>query len=514
MVTVGEPDQDLRWLFADQLGPHFLDRPDQPVLLVESQEMFRRKRFHRRKAHLVLSALRHRAAESAGQAVLLRAGTYRQGLEALPSSFARHRLSVCAPTSYAARRLTAALGDRVRVLPSRGFAIGEEDFAGWASRRGERKLLMEDFYRDVRRHHRLLLEPDGGPVGGRWNYDRDNREPAPRTGTLAAATGVADPWWPVEDEIDEQVRADLDRWERDEGISFLGQDGPRRFAVTRAEALAALESFVTTRLDTFGPYEDAVLAQDRWMAHSLLSVPLNLGLLDPVEVARRAELAYREGVAGLASVEGFVRQVVGWRDYVWHVYWHFGDDYRRNNRLRARRRLPAWFAELDPDGEVGAACLSAALASVREEGWTHHIPRLMVLGNWALQQGYDPVAVTDWFHRAFVDGYDWVMVANVVGMALYADGGTMMTKPYAAGGAYLNRMTDHCRGCRYDPTRRTGADACPFTAGYWAFLDRHREDLAGNPRMARAYAGMSRLTDLEALLEQERERRRSPAACP
>jgi len=511
---VGTRDATVRWLFADQLGPHFLDHADQTVLLVESQEVFRRRRFHRRKAHLVLSALRHRAAELGEQAVLRRAGTYRQALDGLPEPITRRGLSVCAPTSYAARRLTTALGERVQVLPSRGFAVPEQDFADWAARRGGRKLVMEDFYRDVRRRHGLLLEPDGGPVGGRWNYDHDNREPPPRAPDLSTAFGLAEPWWPTEDEIDEQVRADLDRWERDEGISFLGQDGPRRFAVTRAEASAALESFVTDRLDAFGPYEDAVLGQDRWMAHSLLSVPLNLGLLDPVEVARRAERAYRDGTAGLSSTEGFVRQVVGWRDYVWHVYWHFGDDYRHRNRLRARRRLPGWFAELDPDGEVGARCLAGALESVREEGWTHHIPRLMVLGNWAMQQGYDPVAVTDWFHRAFVDGYDWVMVANVVGMALHADGGTMMTKPYAAGGAYLNRMTDHCGDCRYDPKQRTGERACPFTAGYWAFLDRHRDDFAANPRMSRAYAGMNRLKDLDALLDQERQRRRSPSTPP
>ncbi|MBT0772386.1 cryptochrome/photolyase family protein [Kineosporia sp. J2-2] len=494
----------MRWLFADQLGPHFLDADDQPVLLIESLEVFRRRRFHRRKAHLVLSALRHRAAELGGQAVLRRAGTYTEALDGLPQRLRHRPLSVCAPTTYAARRLVERLP--VEVLPSRGYAISEEQFAGWARRRGGRKLLMEDFYRDVRRHHRLLLEGDGEPVGGRWNHDHDNREPPPKAATLARATGLPDPWWPAEDEIDEQVRADLDRWEREEGVTFLGEDGPRRFAVTRDEALRALESFVTTRLDDFGPYEDAILAQDRWMAHSLLSVPLNLGLLHPVEVARRAERAYRDGDAGPASTEGFVRQVTGWRDYVWHVYWHFGDDYRRRNHLAARRKLPRWFAELDPDGEVEARCLSNALTSVREDGWAHHIPRLMVLGNWALQRGYDPVAVTDWFHRAFVDGYDWVMVPNVVGMALHADGGSMMTKPYAAGGAYINRMSDHCGGCRYDPKKRVGEDACPFTAGYWAFLERHREQFAGNHRMSRAYAGMGRLKDLEEVLEQERLR--------
>ncbi|WP_370882499.1 cryptochrome/photolyase family protein [Kineosporia succinea] len=485
-----------RWLFADQLGPHFLDSDDQPVLLIESRRVFERRRFHRRKAHLVLSAMRHRAAELGDRAHYRKVATYGEALT--------KNLSVCAPTTFAARRLIEK-HDGIEVLPSRGYAIGEEQFAQWAQRRQGRKLVMEDFYRDVRKHHQLLLEGDGEPVGGRWNYDQDNREPPPRTTTLAEATGVREPWWPEEDEIDEEVRADLDRWAA-QGVEFAGEDGPRRFAVTRDEALRALESFVTTRLEDFGPYEDAILTGDRWMAHSLLSVPLNLGLLHPVEVARRAEKAYRDGDAGLASTEGFIRQVVGWRDYVWHVYWHFGDDYRRRNRLKARRRIPAWFADLDPDGTVEAKCLSSALASVREDGWAHHIPRLMVLGNWALQRGYDPVAMTDWFHTNFVDGYDWVMVPNVVGMALHADGGAMMTKPYAAGGAYINRMSDHCGGCRYDPKKRLGEDACPFTAGYWAFLDRNRGEFANNHRMSRSYAGMGRLKDLEAVLEQEAHR--------
>jgi deoxyribodipyrimidine photolyase-related protein len=499
------PAPTRRWLFADQLGPHFLDAPDQPVLLIESQSVFRRRAFHRRKAHLVLSALRHRAAELGEQAILTRADTYRQALADLRDDVP---LSVCAPTTQAARRLTDALEaeGRLSVRPARGWAVTQAQFAHWAGRRGTKRLLMEDFYREVRRHHRLLIEPDGEPVGGRWNYDEANRRPPPRTPTLAAATGLAEPWWPVEDGIDEQVRADLDRWERDDGIEFVGDDGPRRFAVTRDESLAALEHFVTARLGDFGPYEDAILTGDRWMAHSLLSVPLNLGLLHPVEVARRAARAYTDGDAPLPSVEGFVRQVVGWRDYVWHLYWHFGDDYRNRNQLDANVPLPQWFADLDADGTVSARCLSQALRSVREDGWAHHIPRLMVLGNWALQQGYDPVAVTDWFHRSFVDGYDWVMVPNVVGMALHADGGTMMTKPYAAGGAYINRMSDHCGDCVYDPKLRLGPKACPFTAGYWAFLDRTRGAFAGNHRMSRPLAGLARLKDREAVVEAERGR--------
>jgi deoxyribodipyrimidine photolyase-related protein len=371
---------------------------------------------------------------------------------------------------------------------------------------------MEDFYRDVRRHHRLLLDADGDPEGGAWNYDAQNREPPPkRVKVLAdvadgAAAGLPEPWWPVEDDVDAGVRDDLDRMVREDGVRFVGEDGPRRFAVTRAESLAALRHFVDHRLDAFGTYEDAMLAEDPWMAHSMLSASMNLGLLHPVEAAREAERAYRDGGVRLASAEGYVRQLVGWRDYIWHLYWHLGEDYRNANALGHTEDVPDWFADLDPERAVRAACLSDVLRGVREEGWVHHIPRLMVLANYALQRGWSPQQLTDWFHRVFVDGYDWVMVANVVGMSQHADGGVLATKPYWAGGAYIDRMSDYCGRCPYDPKKRLGEDACPFTAGYWAFTARHQELLSANRRTARAVTGLNRLPDAEAVVAQERER--------
>jgi deoxyribodipyrimidine photolyase-related protein len=204
-------------------------------------------------------------------------------------------------------------------------------------------------------------------------------------------------------------------------------------------------------------------------------------------------------------VEGFVRQIIGWRDFVWHLYWYFEPDYRASNELRARRELPRWFADLDA-GAVEARCLSDVLAGVRDRGWVHHIPRLMVLGNYAMQRGWRPGAMADWFHRSFVDGYEWVMTANVIGMSQYADSGRMSTKPYASGGAYINRMSDYCGGCRYDPKVRVGDDACPYTAGYWAFLAHNEGALAGNHRMRQPLNGLHRLSDVEALIEQEEAR--------
>ncbi len=479
----------VRWLFGDQLGAHFLDDREQHVLLIEARSVLARTRFHRQKAHLVLSAMRHRAAELGDRCRYVHADRYGPTVRDIAE---RSTVVVSHPTSHAALDLVRRLP--VEVQPARGFIATHEEFADWAVSRGRQRLLLEDFYRHIRRTRGLLMDDDE-PVGGHWNFDHDNRKPPPK----AARLDVPEPWWPDEDDIDAEVRADLDRWEREGSVSFLGRDGPRRFAATADEAQSALRHFVTARLPAFGPYEDAMLAGDPWMAHSLLSAPLNLGLLHPLEVARDVENAWGEGTIPLPSAEGFVRQVVGWRDYVWHLYWQQPRDYRHRNALRARTDVPDWFADLDADA-VTARCLSEVLRTVGDNGWAHHIPRLMVLGNYALQQGWSPQQVTDWFHRAFVDGYDWVMVPNVVGMSQHADGGVMATKPYTAGGAYINRMSDFCGACAYDPRHRTGDDACPFTAGYWAFLHRHRARFAGNRRMAQAVRGLDRLGDLDALL--------------
>lgn len=293
------------------------------MLLVEATDVFRRRRFHRRKAHLILSALRHRAAELGERGQLVRAGTYGAALR--PAGVDPDRpVSVCDPTSWGARRLVRSLADgstgsgagAVQVLRERGYAVPADDFRAWADGRGRKRLLQDDLYRRTRRRLGLLMEADGEPVGGSWSYDTDNREPPPRGArSLGESMVLPQSWWPEEDDIDSEVRDDLDRMVAEDGVVFIGDDGPRRFAATHSEAKTALRHFLEHRLDAFGTYEDAMLSGDRWMAHSLLSAPLNLGLLDPVEVARTAERGLGHG-ARLASVEGFVRQVVGWRDYV------------------------------------------------------------------------------------------------------------------------------------------------------------------------------------------------------
>lgn len=493
-----------RWLFADQLGPHFTDdlADDDRVLIIVSTKSFARRRYHRAKAHLILTAMRERAAELGERCTLVEADTFRGAFVdyCQRTNTIASEVSVCAPTSYGARRLVEQLG--VQMLPARGFVTSEDDFKQWASQRGRKRLLLEDFYRQVRKHTGVLMEGDA-PAGGQWNFDADNRQPPPRG---AATLGLDEPSWPVEGLLDEQVRADLSRW-KDSGLAdFVGIDGPRRFAATRAEALAVLDDFIEHRLNTFGPYEDAAMIDDWVMSHSLLSAPLNLGLLDPSECVLAVEKAYQRGDVSISSAEGFIRQVMGWRDYVWHLYWHLGEDYvLKSNALQAHTPLPSWWRELDAEA-LEARCLKTSLGQVRDFGWNHHILRLMVLGNWALQRGYDPVETTEWFTSVFVDAYPWVMAANVAGMALYADGGVMATKPYAAGGAYINRMTNFCKGCVYTPTKRVGDKACPVTAGYWWFIDRNADLLAGNHRMAQPIKGRLRLSDLAETVAAEKER--------
>lgn len=486
----------MRLLFADQLGPHFTHdlAADEQVLLIEWRSSFAKRRIHRQKAHLFLSAMRHLAAELGDRAIVVRADTFSDAFR--QANIDPTQVSVVDPTSYGARRRVRELG--MTVLPARGFTMGENDFQQWL---GTRRPILEDFYRNQRRRLGLLMQPDGDPESGRWNFDADNRLSPPKG---QRTLGLPHPYRPNEDAIDAEVRADLDRWQA-EGIVFVGVDAPRTFAATRAEALAVLDDFLMHRLAQFGPYEDAVMGEDWAMAHSLLSVPMNLGLLDPLEVVDAAIAAYRAGHVPLQSAEAITRQIVGWREWAWQLYWALGEDYANGNALNANNPLPQWFADLDADA-VQAACLGSGLREVRDRGWSHHIVRLMVLGNWALQRGYDPRATAAWFRDSFVDGYDWVMVTNVVGMALYADGGRMATKPYAAGGAYLNRMTNHCKGCVYSPSVRVGEQGCPFTAGYWAFMDRNSPVLKGNHRLSQPYAGLARLADREAVIAQEAAR--------
>ena len=476
----------MQLLLADQLGPHFELEEQLLLPIVDSQ--FSKRNYHRQKAHLIRYAQYARA--RAANVNLLRLDSYRD----LPET--ADLTSMVSGSSRSFDALADSLG--ITKLENPGFCSTKADWQDYLAVAGKR-LRLEDFYRLQRRRLGLLMEA-GEPVGGRWNFDEENRLPPPKPGL-----GLPHPYRPIEDELDAQVRQELDELERKGKARFIGQDGPRIFPGDREQALAALQDFIVNRLDLFGPYEDAMDHRDWTMAHSMLSVPMNLGLLSPLEVVQAAVGAYHAGTARLASVEGFIRQIIGWRDYVWQLYWHFDEDYQNLNELGASTEIPAGWKDLSAEG-ITANCLASTLRDVSERAWSHHIPRLMVLGNTALQRGFDPRAVNDWFIDAFADGTPWVMPANVIGMSLYADGGKMSTKPYTSGGAYINKMSNYCGSCKFKPTVRVGEDACPFTAGYWNFLSKNSERLKSNHRMSQPMAGLRRLTDLEQLLEQEQIR--------
>lgn len=471
------------WILGDQLSLSnpALDGADR-VLLIESGAALRARRFHRQKLHLLLVAMRHFAddlREQGFEVDLRRAASLKAGVSEHCKRDHPSRVRLLAPRSASGRRKLAALPG-VEVVPESLFLTDPEEFHKWAG--GRRRVVMEDFYRRQRRRLGLLMDGDE-PTGGRWNFDVENRRRPP------AGTRPPRPYRPREDHHDDAVRHELDRSD----ITTWGQDGPRLWPGNRAQARRALARFVDQALPAFGPFQDAMLTGERWMWHSQLSSSLNLGLLAPLECAQAAETAYRDGRAPLASVEGFIRQIIGWREFIWCMYWHMEDKWAGVNALAATSPLPAVLEH----GDTKMRCLAEAVGGLQRTAYAHHIERLMLFGNLVLLAGTEPQIALDWFHRAFIDGYEWVMAPNVLGMATWADGGAMMTKPYAASGRYVQRMSDHCGGCAYDPGARVGERACPYTVLYWDFLARHRRQLQGNRRMAMALRNLDRVDDGE-----------------
>jgi deoxyribodipyrimidine photolyase-related protein len=482
------------WVLGDQLSRvtgALRDR--QPgecrVLLVESDSLVNSQRWHRQRLHMVLSAMAHFAAELRAEGFEVdhrHAPTLTSGYDAHVAEFAVSHVVATEPLSWDGRKLMQRLG--VELIRDDRFLCHYDDFATWAA--GRTRLTMEHFYQWQRARLGVLVEPGPKgpePVGGRWNFDHDNREPPPRDGRA---------WPPLTvfelDEIDRAVVARLP-------ATTFGADPDGTWPVTRTQALVRLRDFIERGLPVFGPHEDAMLRNEWKLAHSTLAASMNIGLIHPAEIVAAAEEAYHSGAAPLASVEGFVRQVMGWREYVWGVYWLWMPDYRNRNALAATRPVPPAFTGA---AETDMACVRSVVGHLHDHGYTHHIERLMVLGNLALTAGVDPWAMSEWMRTAFVDGAEWVMLPNVIGMALFADGGMMATKPYASGGAYINTMSDSCKGCRYDPKQRVGPRACPYTMLYWDFLARNEAALRGNHRLSKQLAGMRQLRDLSAVREQ------------
>lgn len=493
---MSSPRRPTVWVLGDQLhrelGALRNATPDSHrVLMIESRTKLTGKRWHRQRVHFVVASMRRFADElrAAGFDVdYRRADSLRSGHAGHVAEFAPTDVTATEPASWDGLALLRDLD--VTIVRSNQFLCHYDEFADWAN--GRKQLKMEDFYRWQRRRLGYLMDGEG-PITGRWNYDDENRQRPPK-----GESPWPEPLRSPLDDLDRAVLADLptDCW---------GAEPDGTWATTRRGALERLRHFVDEVLPMFGPHEDAMVERSWHLAHSVLSPYLNVGLLLPGEVCDAVQDAFDEGRVPIASAEGFIRQVIGWREYVWGVYWMWMPNYRRRNALGADRPVPPVFR-----GKSGTEmnCVRQCMSTLHDRACNHHIQRLMVLGNLAMLHGVDPWDMTEWMWSSFIDGAEWVMLPNVIGMSQWADGGMMATKPYAAGGNYIDTMSDYCRSCRYDRKQRVGDDACPFTTLYWDFLARHRNLLVKNPRIARQVRASDQLSDLPAVRERAVEVRR------
>ena len=376
------------------------------------------------------------------------------------------------------RKWESDFSTAVEIRPDDRFLCTPEEFTDWAKDR--KQLRMEYFYRGIRKKYFILMDGEN-PTGGRWNYDAENRKP-PKDGLV-----VPKPYCNGIDNITDEV-IDL---VAEQFPDHFGDLKPFYFAVTRDQAFNALQLFIKTRLSHFGDYQDAMIEGEPWMYHSHISFYLNCGLLLPLECVHAAEEAYVQGNAPLNAVEGFIRQIIGWREYVRGIYWLKMPEYPEENFFKAERDLPDFYWTANTQMN----CLRQCVLETRENAYAHHIQRLMVLGNFALLAGVNPKQVNRWFLTVYADAYEWVELPNVSGMILFADGGYLASKPYAAGGSYINKMSNYCKNCRYKVTKKNGEDACPFNYLYWDFLARNREKLRSNHRIGMMYKTYDRMDE-------------------
>ncbi len=457
------------------------------VIMLEVAEETTYVAHHRQKIAFVLSAMRHFAQSLRAENLEVdyvelddpaNTGSFTGEVE---RAVARHRASKVIATEPGEYRVLAAMreweakvGVPVEIRADTRFFATKERFARWAE--GRTSYRMEYFYREMRRDSGLMME-GGLPVGGRFSFDMDNRKPLPRAVSLPKRRRFAS------DTITREVLDLVGRRFDD----HFGELEPFGWAVTRGDALAALQDFLADALPCFGDFQDAMRSGEPFVYHSLLSPYLNAGLLTAREVCVRAEAEYREGRAPLNAVEGFIRQILGWREFVRGIYWLRMPQYAKSNALHADRALP----KLYWSGETKLNCLARAFEDTRRHAYSHHIQRLMVTGNFALLAGVRPQEMHEWYLAVYVDAVEWVELPNTLGMAMFADGGLLASKPYAASGAYIDRMSDFCSACAYDVRKKSGPNACPMNYLYWAFLIRNEDALRGNPRMAMPYRSLS-----------------------
>ncbi|MDA7775671.1 cryptochrome/photolyase family protein [Alphaproteobacteria bacterium] len=486
----------LRLILGDQLSPEIsslkdADKSRDIILLCEVFDEAVYVKHHQKKIAFLFSAMRHFAASlsDAGWNVdyvrLDQDGNSHSFSGEVARAVERHAPESVIATFASEWRVLTEMRDWENTLPCAvelrdddRFYCSLDEFATWAD--GRKQLRMEYFYRELRRKTGILMSGND-PIGGQWNYDAENRGRAPDGLEVPKHTSF------VPDEITNEV---LNLVEDRFGDHF-GKLRPFEFAVTHEQAAYVLDRFIAERLPLFGTYQDAMVEGEPFMFHAHIGLYLNCGLLSPQQAIIAAENAYHAGAAPLNATEGFIRQILGWREFVRGLYWLKMPEYAEQNALEAHRPLPAFFWTAD----TKMNCLKQCVSETRDHAYAHHIQRLMVLGNFALLAGLSPKEVNEWFMIVYADAYEWVELPNVSGMALYADGGVLASKPYASGGAYIERMSNYCRSCHYKVKQKNGEQACPFNYLYWDFLIRHQDRLSGNARMGMMYRTLAKMSD-------------------
>lgn len=481
-------------IFADQLSLELpplsiSDKEDSVIIMMEVRGEAQTVPHHRKKLIFLFSAMRHfaealRADGWTVEYVTLtdegNTGTFTNELARAIERHSPQQIRLCEPSEYRVLEEVEGwedtLGVAVTLMADTRFIASKDEFASWAN--GRKQYRMEYFYRDMRRKTGLLMDGDD-PEGGQWNYDKENRKPA-----------KSDLFMPTPKRFEpDDITQEVVKMVEAEFPTRYGETGDFFYAVTREGALESLEYFVKEALARFGDYQDAMLTGEPFLYHSLLSLYLNAGLLGPLEICRAVENAYKNGNAPLNAAEGYIRQIIGWREYVRGIYWHFMPEYLERNALKATRDLPDFYWT----GDTDMHCLSEATTQTKTHAYAHHIQRLMVTGNFAMLIGVEPKQVHEWYLAVYIDAFEWVELPNTLGMSQFGDGGLLGSKPYASSGSYINRMSNYCSSCKYDVKQRTGPKACPFNSLYWHFIDRNADTLKGNNRMSMIYRNFEKM---------------------
>ena len=460
------------------------------VLMLEVQEEATYVKHHKKKIVFLFSAMRHfaKALKDEGWDVDYVAlddpenlGNFNDEVRRALDRHTPERLVMTEPGEFRVREMIngwpEAFGIPVDIMDDHRFIASHDEFRHWAD--GRKQLRMEYFYRLMRRKTGLLMNNEGEPEGGKWNFDSENRKPP--KGEMA---------FPVPLKVEpDAITRNVISLVGERFSDHFGDLEPFWFGVTEADAKNAFDVFIDAALPKFGDYQDAMLEDQRFLYHAVISHYINAGLLDPLDVCQRIADEYTSGCVPLNAAEGFIRQIIGWREYVRGIYWLKMPDYLDQNFFGANKSLPEFYWTADTE----MACLRAAVTQTKEEAYAHHIQRLMITGNFALIVGVDPKQVHEWYLAVYADAYEWVELPNTLGMSQFADGGLLGSKPYASSGNYINKMSNYCKSCRYDVKQKTGDDACPFNPLYWDFLIRNREKLNGNPRLGQIYRNWDRM---------------------